>query len=495
MGWILSKGFPDYPPGNDSCLYLTMAKGFAQGTGYQDVTSPDPHAGTLQSPSFWPLLLSLYWRLPHASLLTLKLVNAFLLCLAAIPCFFWLRLFLPELPAFLIVVAVASSWVNVFLGNSFMTETVFMPLLYCGLLLSQRGIASGGDARGGTGMRWGALIVWTLTARTRVVGWVFWGTYLFLLGRRKEWIKVAVGLALMGAWLAFEQAMAAGLRVSQYKDGMFTEKYPLLVSLKTGTAILLGNLKDTLWAWATAGQAHALFPWFYYAHPMDKAKRLICAAIFLAVLRGLFLVWRRQRASRPWLLAALVANAPTFAIFHPQDTWRYMHPFLPFSCLFLMQALQRVRSPFTRVASEGAIADGAGASGRWMAAAGMILIFAQAMHSYRRDMDDDYIDQSRDFRALHDAILAAPAKPALILSPDHYYTWLRTGIPAMSDFGRQRYLPDAIPYLKDRVTWAIRGSANAYYMEPWERAGVEFERPPVLQVKQWQAFRAGWKGK
>lgn len=500
VGWILLKSFPDYPPGNDSCLYLTMAKGLAQGTGYHDVTSPDPHAGTLQSPSFWPLMLSLYWRLPNPHLSVLRLANAIILCGATIPCFFWLRIFLPALPAFLIVMALASSWVNVFLGNSFMTETVFLPLLYGGLLVSHHGLASGGDAKRAGAMRWLAVLLWTVGARTRVVGWIFWGTYLFLLGRRKEWPKVAAGLALMGAWLLMEKRMAAGIRVSQYLDGMFTEKYPILVNLKAGFLTLVGNLKATLWNWSTGGEAHAMFPWLYYAHPMDRAKRLACAALFLAVLWGLVLVWRRHREIRPWILAAVAACAPTFGIYHPGDTWRYMHPFLPLSCLFLMAAIGGAGFSAGQGSAAGAGGQGGLFAGmkagrvRWMAAVGLIMVLTQALHSYQRDMDDDYIDQSRDFRALHDSILAAPVKPAFILSPDHYYTWLRTGIPCMNNYGRQQQLPDVIPYLKRLDTWAIRGSANAYFTDPWERKGVYFQRPPLLEVRQWQAFKAEWRG-
>jgi hypothetical protein len=506
VGWILFKSFPDYPPGNDGSLYLAMAKGFAQGTGYHDVTSPDPDAGTLQSPSCWPMVLSLYWRIPHVSLWDLRLANALVLCLTAVPAFFWLRLFLPALPALLIMMAFTSSWATAFLGNSFMTETIFIPILYAGMLLSHYGESRDGDPKRASAMRWAALILWAMSARTRVVGWCFWGTYMLLLGRRKEWPKVAAGAAMIAGWLWFEHRMAAGIHVRQYLDGMFTEKYPLLVSLGNGLRVIMTNLGANLWSWSTAGQGHALLPWFYYAHPMDKAKRIVCAILFLAVLYGLFLIWSRHRRVRPWILASLAACIPTFVIYLPSDAWRYMHPFLPFACLFLMTALGSVRWPFGKAAAAGsdakglAVADAGGGTEvarrtGWLIALGLILVFSQAMHTYQRDMTDDYIDQSDDFRALHDSIQASPVKPALILSPDHYYTYLRTGIPTMSDYGRQQFLKDVIPYLNDRETWAIRGSANAYYVEPWERAGVAFRQPPVLHVRHWELFKTSWEGK
>lgn len=492
VAWIFLKRIPDYPPGNDGSLYLAMAKGFAQGTGYHDITSPDPAAGTLQSPSFWPLLLSLYWRWSDSGLEglnTLRFANGLLLSAAAVPCFFWLRLFLPAMPAFFIVMAFGASWATAFLGNSFMTETAFIPLLYGGLLLSQLGLHSApGDRRGGA-MRWVALLLWTLTARTRVIGWCFWAMYMILIGRRKEWPKLIAGLAVMAAWLLWERSMAAGIRVTQYQDGVFTAQYPLLVNLKAGALGLLGNLKDTLWSWSSAGQGHAMFPWLYYAYPMDKFKRIACLAIFAAVAWGFTLAWRSNRAARPWLLAMLAASAPTFAIFLPQDCWRYMHPFLPVSCLCLALT---VGSLAARGAAAGATAGGK--ARQWMAGLGLVMIVSQAMHTWQRDMDDDYIDQSRDFRALHDSLLAMPVRPEIILSPDHYYTWLRTGIPSLNDYGRQHRLRHVVPYLRDRETWAIVGSANLFYVERWEREGFALRRPPKAEVRQWKAFKAEWEG-
>jgi hypothetical protein len=264
---------------------------------------------------------------------------------------------------------------------------------------------------------------------------------------------------------------------------VFTRQYPLLTDFLMGIQGFWANAKDTIWNWTTGGQAHALFPWLYYLHPMDKAKRIVCLLVFLLVTWGLALAWRRHRDLRPWLLAAAAANLPTFLIFHSRDVARYMHAFLPFSCLFFMLAMERAGSMLPSLSKA-----------RLGILAGLLLVVTQALHTYERDFEDDFIDQSTRFRALHDSLAAAPNPPGLILSPDHWYTWLRTGIPSMSDYGRQHRLRHVVPYLKDREVWAIRGSANDFYLYPWEDSGVVFLDPPLFVSGEWKAWKTVWKG-
>ncbi|HKP97951.1 MAG TPA: hypothetical protein VJ385_19620 [Fibrobacteria bacterium] len=485
LAWILSRRFEGYPPGNDSCYYLVTAKGIAAGRAYQDLSSPDPAAGTLLGPSFFPAALSLYWSFldPHLGLL--KTLVAMLMATAPVFAFLWLRYFLAFPLALMVSLAFGSAYTFIVQGNSVMTECVFCPLLYAGLWLSRRDAArkaeDGGEAGNPAGRRagreaWMGAILWVILARTRVVGWCFLAIFLASAGRRKRWALAGASTASAAAWVALERLSARGIRVMQYSDGMFTGMYPILVDFKAGVLALAGNLGANLWALIGSTGAHILFPYGYEAFAMGKPKRAVCVAVFLITAWGFLLAWKRRKELRPWLAAVVLSSVPTFLIFHAHDSFRYLMPFFPFQALFFLE-------PFLAAAAPAAPAW----RKRLPALACAVLLANQAWGSLRHDFETEFIDYPRDFTALHRAIASGPAKPDLCLSPDAYYTYLRTGCPAFHLIGRHP-LAYVAPIARGKEAWAICGPRNDYYCEYWTGQGVVFG-PPLKVSGSWRLMR------
>jgi hypothetical protein len=172
----------------------------------------------------------------------------------------------------------------------------------------------------------------------------------------------------------------------------------------------------------------------------------------------------------------LLACVPTFVIFHPQDSFRYLMPFFPLHVLCYLE-------PFLMAAERVP----AGWRNRLPVPVCALLLACQAAGSWRHDFETEYIDFAGDFIAAHQAIDSAVHKPDLCLSPDAYYTYLRTGCPTFHLIGRHP-LPYVAPIAKGKVAWAICGPRNEYYCEYWESLGVVFG-PPLKVSGNWRIRR------
>lgn len=480
LGWILSRQFADIPPGNDSAYYLTSAQGFAAGLPFRDLSSPDPQAGALLGPTFFPLLLSLYWLFLSPNLPALKCMVALIMAIAPVAAYLWMRLHIPARLAFLSALAFGASYIFVVQGNSIMTECVFCPLLYLGLWMSQRNESAPGLREipaPGRARSWAALIPWVLIARTRVSGWFFLGVFAFLSGRRGKWPLAAAAVLAAAAWVVLEKSLSRGVRVIRYTDGLFTDIYPILVDPWLGTVALARNLWDNLWGFASANAAHILFPYIYSLSAMSATKRLACLAVFLWTAWGLVIAVRRRKSLNPWLLAAFLASVPTFVIFRPHDSFRYLMPFFPFLMVFFLE-------PWIHLSERAR----AGWRRSLPMVAGLVVVVGQAMHSLGHDFESEFLSYSSDFAALHAFLLAEKSRPDICLSPDAYYTYLKTGCPTFN-LQERHPLGYVMPIAKGKETWAICGWRNDYYCEEWERKGVVFAMPPLMTSGPWRLMR------
>lgn len=476
LAWILARHFPDIPPGNDSSYYLLMAKSFATGRAWHDFSSPIPGLGLLQSPSLFPLFITPAWLIPHG-LAIYKIILAILMASSTLPMWFWLRAFLPPPAAFLAVLAYGSHFLVVVQGNSFMTESIYTPLLYLGLLLSMRGFAATPEA--GRRSLLGAGVAFVMVARTRVVGWAFLSVYLYLLLRRREFAKAAGLAGLAGAWVVAEKISAVGVKVHQYGHDMFTEIFPVKSDFWLGIRLILENSWDNLYAYATVIHAHLLLPWFYSLAPMSAGKRGLCLAVFLWSLAGLVLLWRGKPALRPWLLAVAAVNGPNFIFFEANDSYRYLVPYHGFLMLLFLY-------PFTRLASLPAAWRAAAP-----AAAALLLLVNQGTHSIvnRGDQDGYFLEWRGDFIALHEAIPPEGKRPDYLLSPDPYFSWLVTGVPAFHNHGRHKFSQVAAT-IPGRETWVVCGPRNAWNCEDWQRRGLRHDAAPLAEAGLWSLWRA-----
>jgi hypothetical protein len=485
LAWILSRHFQDIPPGNDSAYYLVSSKGFAEGQPYVDLSNPMPGSGALLGPPVFPWLLSLYWRFLHPNLFLLKMLIAAVMALAPVAAFHWMKLHLPMAAAMIGALAFGCSYQYVVQGNSIMTESIYCPVLYLALYLSHRGLQEGGGAQAGGGKRaWWAMTAWVAIARTRVVGWFFLAAFMALAAKRRLWGVIAAGAAFSLALLAIERWLSAGVRVMRYTDGLFTGKYPILVEFGRGVESLARNLATTVYDFATSINAHILFPWFYELGAMSKTKRAACLAVFLWTAWGVWLVCRENRAIRPWLASVFLACVPTFLIFQSHDSFRYLMPFFPFLFLFFL-------APFRAIAA----GERPGYLRRLPAAACALVLFGQAAGSYRHDFETEYIDYPREFSALHDSLAARSPLPEVVLSPDAFYTYLRTDLPSIHFQGRHE-LEYARVRSEGKETWALCGPRNDWICDRWKYQGVVYADPPLAVSGSWRLLRVErWPGR
>ena len=489
LAWILSRHFPHLPASYDSTYYLVSAKGFATGEYYKDFSTPDPHMGALLGPSFYPLLLSLYWRFLDPHLLALQILTAMVMAAAPVMAFFWLRLWLEPILALLISLAFGSSYMFIVLGNSFMTEVVFTPLLYAGMWLTYRSLQAGesrrnaGENRRNGSLGWIAMLLWVMLARTRVVGWIFFAVFSGLAAKGRRWLLLGAGLALAGAWVALERIMAIGAQATTYLGGMFTKTYPIEVDFWKGLRIWGAEVWHNIHSFTTSICAHILFPFFYDLMEMNKAKRLACLAVFLWTLWGACVTWLRWKDLRPWLAAALLASLPTLLIFLTNDSFRYHVPYFPFFAFFFV-------APFLRM--------GESSPSAWKKKlplfACLAILVSQSLHALDHDFDTEFITMPKEFDAIHDSLLATPGRPDICLSPVNYYTYLRTGIPSLQNQGKHE-LEYVTGLSRGKEVWAICGPNNDYLCEDWERKGVVLENPPLKRAGDWRLHRVlAWPG-
>lgn len=475
VAWILAFRFGDLPPGNDSGQYLVLAKGIATGRPFADLSSPDPQAGGLLGPALFPFLLSLYWRFPAPDLGALKLAVALAMGAAPAAAFLWMRKHLDFIPALLAALAFGCSYMLIVQGNSVMTECVFTPLFYLALWASAKGSESGAN-------RWAAaaMIAWAAVARTRVIGWIFFFGFAAaaIRGRKGRWL--IPGLVLAAAWLAWERILARDARPTRYTDGLFTDIFPVLTRPWEGLMALARNLGGNLYDFSTAIAGHILAPIWYEAFAMSAAKRAGCLALFLWTAWGLWLTWKSRPALRPWIAMMLLAQIPTFVIFHSHDAFRYLMPFFPFLALFWL-------APWEALGRR--LAAGRPWARHLPAASMALLLAAQAAGSWRHDFASEYIDFPDEFASVHDAILALPARPEVCLSGDAYYTWLKIGCPSFQFWGTRHPMPYMREHAMGKETWAICGPRNDYFCDGWASKGMAFGKPVLRTAHGWELRR------
>ena len=498
LAWIFSRHFPYLPASYDSAYYLVSAKGFATGHYYKDFSSPDPNAGALLGPSFYPLILSLYWRFLQPNLLALQIATAMIMAVAPVAAYFWLGLWLAAPLALLLSLAFGSSYMFIVLGNSFMTEVVFTPILYSGMWLTysslQRreafsnlgkmvSLADGRQNGKGKWLVWVAMLLWVVAARTRVVGWLFFAAFSFFAAKARRWKVLLTGIGLAAVWVAVERALAIGAQVTKYTDGMFTKTYPIQVDFWKGISIWWENVWHNVHGFTTSIDAHILFPYLYDLIDMNWAKRGACLGVFLWTAWGAWISWRRWEGLRPWLAAAFAASLPTFLIFQTNDSFRYHMPYFPFLALFFV-------APFVWLA-EGTSSP---LRKRLPLLACLLIAGSQSLHAARHDFETEFMTSPREFNAVHDSLLAMPNRPEICLSPITYYTYLRTGVFSLHLQGRHE-----LDYVREisrgKEVWAICGPTNDFLCEDWERKGVTFGNPPLKRAGEWRLHRVvGWPG-
>jgi hypothetical protein len=478
--FIHNDFYTDLPPRHDDCMYLCLAKSLLHGTGYKDITVPSSQNIPLLAPTAFPLLLTLYWMLPAPHTMLLRIFLAALLIGGVLISYLWLKRIVPNIQAFLIVLAFSSMLDFVMVGNSVLTEILFIPLLYLSCCLYMMYEEKKSQPAG-----WLAVAVLVILARTRLVGGFFSATLLATFLFRRDWPKFLAGVIGIGLWLCVERywAAASAVRNAGYM-GSYMREINVLANPLFFLKGLMGHFFHFSWSLVSSMYADILFPYFYSLVNMNPIKRLIVVAVFVDSVVGVWLLCKEHRAARMPFAAALVSLVPVLLVCDATGSmYRYLFPYFPmFSVCALYPVFYYAGRSKTTVARLLPVLFAS------------LIVINQASHTLRTENSDSWFPKSErdDLAAVHNFVSGSRNKPDIVLSPQKYYAFLKTGICAY-----EVRVPDDlcvnVPFLgPNRTVWAI---LNTAYFSPAPKpvscvAAVYTPlAPPLMSRGAWSVCR------
>jgi hypothetical protein len=456
---------PGLMAGSDNCYYLMIARSFCEGEPYRDLGKPYPKNLNL-CPSVLPLFLTTYWLFLEPHIAILKLVLSALMVLGAWMVYKWLGTMLPRHEAFCLALCFAASELFVRLGNTILTETLFVPLLYAGLFFAFRMEDSDSPQWYG----WGAVASLVVLARTRAVGVPFFLVFVAMMLYRKRWSKAVVAVLLLAFWFVAEQMAAMPDNDSHGQLATVALKAPnLLVRPLEIFNFFLVSYRRSLGAFAGSMYANVLYPFFYHLVAMNKLKRLVVLAVFGTGCIGGVLLWRRDRRMRPAIVALAGAWLPIFTWKSSAMIFRYLFPFWPFLALMFLIPFHHLPS-----ATPGRIR-------RYAPIAICVLLLVN--HVLRTPAVVQPYPCRNDYAMLHGVITGAHRPPDVVLSVFDYYTYLKTGVPAIRFRGH-----GDLDTLAEQVS---AGEVWRIMKDEWKHdgAGVRHVEPPLGREGEWLVHR------
>jgi len=441
---LLSKFFSwDIFPRNDDTLYLLLAKGIAEGKGYFNFVPP-PGGGILNLPSSYPLFLTPYWLLFHPNFILLKGAMALLVLLGVLFSYLWLNIMVHRMAAFLMTLAFACQFLLIMIGNSTWTETLFIPLLYGGLFCFFKGLEQ--EKRVSAIKRfpylWTALILFELLARTRQVGIPFFIFILIYLFYNRKWLMVGIGISLFALQMMVEQRLlydfsnTANTHVDYYLNRypLFSEPTKAIIDFLSQCFVNIKAIIGTIYS-------NTIFPWFYNLYSMDKIKHLVIFAVVGTALWGIVCFCKKGRWKLLLTIALFISFLPLLPGLYSGTLYRYFTPFFPFLVLFFYL-------PFEKFYYQGKIKS-------YIPKLVLILLFVnQFINSYSKVRLSGYENEPENFLAMHEYVNESKLKPDLILSPQNYYTYLKTD--CQSRFYREsRKTNEKVILQNNQIIWII----------------------------------------
>lgn len=443
--------YKDFPCTHDAALYLSLAKSFQKGHGYEDISSPF-RQNFLHVTSGFSLLLSMYWKFIHPNIAILKFFLAFLMICGSWACYVFMKNFMPLPHAFGIALAFSSCWWFVNIGNSVLSESVFIPLFYITCMYTLKSEKPLVQRRNG----WIALFGWVILSRVRPLGLPLFLAYSILLVKRKEWKKVLVGMLILCIWIVFEKLSVIKDAPSVGYVDYFNKEFPIFSShLYHAIGELFDSTVHNIWSFAGSMYANILFPYFYNLVTMNPVKRLIVVGLFINGCYGTWILWKLKPGIRPIFFAALFYWITVFTWAESTTMFRYAYPFFPFLLLIMLvpvhHALGRVNSSWRNAIILGIIG---------------VVIINQAWQSFNQSYEDPFVPDRNSFNALHSYISSLPQKPDIILSPQNYYTFLKTGVYSLSTFVNMQDIYTYASHNPFKNIWLIVNNTKAVLPTP-----------------------------
>lgn len=405
----------DFPPHNDDDLaYMTVAKSFSEGRGYQNIAVPTRENNFI-APSAFPLVLTIYWLFLSPNIFMLKVFVILFLIAGVWLSYRWLTLFIPRMEAFLIALAFASLPEFIMLANSIMTEALFVPVLYLALLFSAKFASD--HYQGNYG--WPAMAFWLILSRTRAIGIVFLVVFVILLIAKRQWKKAAVSSVLFALWIAFEKSLIIQAAVPRsYGSGLTALGHSLVQSPISFMSTTMGYYSSNIRAFAGSFYAKCLFPYFYSLSSMNFIKLTLTVGIFLAGTTGAVWLWKTRPFIRSYMAALLLMSIVIFKWDDFGALHRYLFPVFPFLALAFVC--------FFHV-----LADKAAFLKKINITLVICLLIAanNGFFSARffSPWAENYWDRENLLR-VHEFINHRSPRPQIIVSSMNLYTYLKTGI-------------------------------------------------------------------
>jgi hypothetical protein len=187
---------------HDDARYLLLARSIAEGTGYRFVFTPGAPAATHFPPAF-PVVLAALWKVAPsfpASVTMFKLLNAFMLSLAAFATFTFARVRGGVAPwaACIVALAFACSVPVLFLDGVLFSEPFFIASLLGALMLAERSLRGQtyeGDRWSLPGLAFAAGAAIGGVTMIRTLGIALGVGLAITLVARREWKCLAISMA------------------------------------------------------------------------------------------------------------------------------------------------------------------------------------------------------------------------------------------------------------------------------------------------------------
>jgi hypothetical protein len=405
----------DFPPHNDDDLtYVTIAKSFSEGRGYQNIAVPTRENNFI-APSAFPLVLTIYWFFLSPNIFILKAFITLFLIVGVWLSYRWLTLFIPGIEAFLIALAFASLPEFIMLANSMMTETLFVPVLYLALLFSAK--FAGDHYKGNYG--WPAMAFWLILSRTRAIGIIFLAVFVVLLIVKRQWKKAFVSGVLFFLWIAFEKSLIIQAAIPRsYGQGVKALGDSLVLSHSSFMSTTMGFYFTNIRAFVSSFYAKSLFPYFYSLSEMNHIKLVLTTGIFLIGTAGAVWLWKARPFIRSYMAALLIMSIIIFKWDEFGALHRYLFPVYPFLVLAFVYCFHVLadKSVFLKKINITLVIC-------------LLIVANNGLYSARffSPWAENYWDRENLLR-IHEFINHRSPRPQIIVSSMNMYTYLKTGI-------------------------------------------------------------------
>ncbi|MFP4521289.1 MAG: hypothetical protein ACLFQK_04015 [Fibrobacterota bacterium] len=400
----------DFPQRTDDTVYLMVARTMLEDGEFRNAAMPEEPA-FVNLPIVWPAFLGLYWLFFSPGLLLFRIFLYVLLAGGIWFSFLWIRKYTGDIAALFIACAFASYHMTVFAANSFLSEILFVPLLYAGLYF-------GSECRNNPFRMFSAGFCFILLARTRMVGVPFLLVFcVLLLAEKKYRAPVILMAAFLLLWF-FEWSFYSEISGGEgYLDNI-SGRYPPLSDLFGFSAEVMRKYYHNISAFAGSMYANIIFPFFYSLFGMNVLKRAAVLLFFIAGFSGIGIFWKNHPSVRPFLSAVIISWMPVFNWWREGALFRYLMPFFPFLVLFPFFSLKLFLVKYS-----------VGRTNFIIVLFVFLIFINQVLNiSINRPQTEEFRRKREGFAAVHEYLDKTAPENSVVLSPQPWYTYLKTGI-------------------------------------------------------------------